>query len=190
MAQSVWDALHTSPGVSARRMAADAEDRGVVLDVAAVDRVLTRFQRVGIVTADQDGQVTRWAPVTPGAIIANARKAAMMAASGATSSATAGGRQTNDGGTALLPGQLKTMVATHLRDHADQDWSPGEISKAIGGKSPGAIKNSADRMVDAGTVIVTADRPRRYQWADDVTADDTTDDTVADVESDSDTDGQ
>lgn len=159
-AEAVWAALHAAPGVSARRLVADAEDRGVALDAAAVDRVLVRFGRVGIARSSVEGSVTRYWPVSPAEIVTEAQKAATTAASGATVAA----RITSGGGAALPPGGLRAAVAAHLAEHAEQRWTPHAIAKVLGNSS-GAIAKVCERLTSDGIVVLTADRPRTYQHA-------------------------
>lgn len=159
-AEAVWAALHAAPGVSARRLVADAEDRGVALDAAAVDRVLVRFGRVGIARSSIEGSVTRYWPVSPAEIVTEAQKAATSAASGATVAA----RITSGGGAALPPGGLRAAVAAHLAEHAEQQWTPHAIAKVLGNSS-GAIAKVCERLTADGIVVLTADRPRTYQHA-------------------------
>lgn len=159
-AEAVWAALHAAPGVSARRLVADAEDRGVALDAAAVDRVLVRFGRVGIARSSIEGSVTRYWPVSPAEIVTEAQKAATTAASGATVAA----RITNGGGAALPPGGLRAAVAAHLAEHAEQQWTPHAIAKVLGNSS-GAIAKVCERLTADGIVVLTTDRPRTYQHA-------------------------
>ncbi|MGW5053968.1 MarR family transcriptional regulator [Actinokineospora sp. NPDC004072] len=65
----------------------------------------------------------------------------------------------------LAPGALRGMVEDHLRDHPDQQCSPVEIARSLGGKSTGAVTNALDKLVVDGVAVRTQDRPKRYALA-------------------------
>ena len=62
----------------------------------------------------------------------------------------------------LAPGVLHGRVEDFLREHPGVDFSPGQIGKALGGKSPGAVSNICEKLVTKGYVSLTSERPKRY----------------------------
>ena len=156
----VWQMLHAAPGATALRLAADAETTGLMIDPVVMGRVLARYQRVGIVRADQDGPVVRWSPISPASIVEQAKTA--MTSDSATSGPRAG--RVTGIGSARPAGELRTSVAGFLAEHPYQDWSPAQIAKALD-RSGGATANALERLVAEGTAVQTSPRPRRYQHA-------------------------
>jgi hypothetical protein len=67
-------------------------------------------------------------------------------------------------GPRLAPGELHRMVRGHLQASLERDWTPTQISRALG-RSSGAIANALDTMVSRGEAIMTSAKPRRYQAA-------------------------
>lgn len=65
----------------------------------------------------------------------------------------------------LAPGALGASVAAHIAEHATSDHGVGEVAKALGGKSAGAVRNALDRLVATGAATLTSEKPRRYQAA-------------------------
>lgn len=65
----------------------------------------------------------------------------------------------------LAPGALGASVAEYVATHPDVDHGVGEVAKALGGKSAGAVRNALDRLVTQGAAILTSEKPRRYQAA-------------------------
>jgi hypothetical protein len=65
----------------------------------------------------------------------------------------------------LAPGALGASVAAHIAEHAASDHGVGEVAKALGGKSAGAVRNALDRLVATGAATLTSEKPRRYQAA-------------------------
>jgi hypothetical protein len=62
----------------------------------------------------------------------------------------------------LLPGQLQSLVLDHVQRHPDQDWSPGQVGKALD-RSTGAVGNALETFVSRGLLTRTSASPRRYQ---------------------------
>jgi hypothetical protein len=54
------------------------------------------------------------------------------------------------------------MVLAHLTEHLGRSFTPGEIARALGGRSTGAIGNALTTLVDGGRVTCTHTRPRRF----------------------------
>lgn len=65
----------------------------------------------------------------------------------------------------LAPGALRGMVEDHLRDHPDQEFSPVEIARKLGGKSSGAVSNALDKLVTDKIAVQTKERPKRFALA-------------------------
>ena len=62
----------------------------------------------------------------------------------------------------LGKGELAAMVAAFLRDPPGEH-SPSALSKALGGRSAGAVGNALGRLVATGQATLTSDRPRMYR---------------------------
>jgi hypothetical protein len=62
----------------------------------------------------------------------------------------------------LGSGELRAMVLAHLTEHLAQSFTPGEIARALGGRSAGAIGNGLATLVERGRVTCTHTRPRRF----------------------------
>ena len=64
----------------------------------------------------------------------------------------------------LGAGKLRDMVFAHLRDHADQDFTPSALGKVLQ-RSSGAIANACEKLVSEQLITQTSDKPRRYRSA-------------------------
>lgn len=157
LAVPVWQMLHDSPGATVLQMAADAELRGVSgMEPTLMSRVLSRYQRAGIVRAEANG-VTRWFAIDPGAIVADAQ-AAISGAAGSDRQARGAGAG------AARPGGVRAAVAELLAAHPFEEWAPSRIARELG-NSAGAVANAVEKLVADGAVIRTSQTPRRYQHA-------------------------
>ncbi|MEJ3741756.1 hypothetical protein WEI85_00440 [Actinomycetes bacterium KLBMP 9797] len=66
----------------------------------------------------------------------------------------------------LPAGALQAMALAHLRAHPDLDFSPAELSNALGRpKSRGAIIRACHQFTAAGLAIRTQQKPQRYRAA-------------------------
>jgi len=65
----------------------------------------------------------------------------------------------------LAPGGLAAMVAAALAAHPDIEYTPTQLSHLLDGRSAGAIHNVLEKMIKAGSVMRTCDRPKRYRYA-------------------------
>jgi DNA-binding IclR family transcriptional regulator len=65
----------------------------------------------------------------------------------------------------LRPGVLATLVVDYLAAHADEALGPSAVGKALG-RSQGAVANALVRLVEAGTVTIVSESPRRYRLAE------------------------
>ncbi|GAA2693160.1 MULTISPECIES: helix-turn-helix domain-containing protein [Actinosynnema] len=63
----------------------------------------------------------------------------------------------------LAPGALRGMVEDHLRDNAGE-FGPTAIGKVLN-RSAGAVHNALEKLVAAGVVTRTSDKPKRYALA-------------------------
>ncbi len=54
------------------------------------------------------------------------------------------------------------MVLAHLTEHLGRSFTPGELARALGGRSTGAIGNALTTLVERGKVTCTHARPRRF----------------------------
>ncbi len=74
--------------------------------------------------------------------------------------AAASGRKAR--GTAARPGQLRDLVAAHLAEHPDAEFTPHAIGRILA-RSSGAVANALDRLTALGNAQLTSDKPRRYR---------------------------
>ncbi|MDI2130581.1 hypothetical protein [Yinghuangia seranimata] len=79
--------------------------------------------------------------------------------------ATTGRASASGGGTAarLGAGALRQLVLTHLTTHPGQAFTPGEIGRALGGRSAGAVANACDKLTAESRVELTCEKPRRFR---------------------------
>ncbi|UGQ13599.1 hypothetical protein LO772_08355 [Yinghuangia sp. ASG 101] len=63
----------------------------------------------------------------------------------------------------LGPGALRGMVFDHLSTRPGQEFTPGQIGRALGGRSSGAVANACDKLTADGLVELTCDKPRRFR---------------------------
>ena len=64
----------------------------------------------------------------------------------------------------LRAGKLREMVLAHLRDHANEDFTPSALGKVLQ-RSSGAIANTCQKLVGERQMRQTSDKPRRYRSA-------------------------
>jgi len=62
----------------------------------------------------------------------------------------------------LAPGALQGMVEDFLLENPAEEFTPGQIGKALGDKSPGAVYNILKKFTDKGFTKQTCDQPRKY----------------------------
>jgi hypothetical protein len=65
----------------------------------------------------------------------------------------------------LAAGQLTQLVADHFAKHPNTPLTPGEVGRALGGRSGGAVRNSADKLTRDGVLVLVKGTPRRYTTA-------------------------
>jgi hypothetical protein len=70
----------------------------------------------------------------------------------------------------LRPGDLRGKVEDHLTTHAGMEFTPGEIARALGGRSAGAVANALATLASTGVARLSCERPRRYTRAGDAAA--------------------
>ncbi|WP_306356769.1 MULTISPECIES: helix-turn-helix domain-containing protein [unclassified Nocardia] len=71
-----------------------------------------------------------------------------------------GGRRSSSG-TALPPGSLRGLVEDYLRDHPDEEFTPGAIGKALT-RSSGAVYNACFKLTELGVAHQTCEQPKRF----------------------------
>ncbi|MGV9832919.1 hypothetical protein ACWDUL_01760 [Nocardia niigatensis] len=64
--------------------------------------------------------------------------------------------------TGLQPGALRGLVEDWLREHPDQEATPGQISKELN-RSSGAIVNALFSLVGKGIAVETCERPHKFK---------------------------
>ncbi|WP_436778223.1 helix-turn-helix domain-containing protein [Yinghuangia sp. YIM S09857] len=63
----------------------------------------------------------------------------------------------------LGPGALRGMVFDHMNTRPGQEFTPGQIGRALGGRSSGAVANACDKLTADGLAELVNDKPRRYR---------------------------
>ena len=76
--------------------------------------------------------------------------------------ATSGRKARGTSGPAARPGQLRDLVAAHLAEHPDAEFTPHAIGRVLA-RSSGAVANALDRLTALGNAQLTSDKPRRYR---------------------------
>ena len=66
-------------------------------------------------------------------------------------------------GRRLPNGELRRRVAAHLARNSHDDFTPGEIARALGDRSSGAVANALDVLAGIGAAVQTSERPVRYR---------------------------
>ena len=86
----------------------------------------------------------------------------------ATAAAGDGGverRNPKTGTARLAPGALTQLVADHFGRHPGVPLTSGEVGRALG-RSGGAVRNAADKLVGDGALRLLDGTPRRYTTTD------------------------
>jgi hypothetical protein len=76
--------------------------------------------------------------------------------------AASGRKARGTSGPAARPGQLRDLVAAHLAEHPDAEFTPHAIGRVLA-RSSGAVANALDRLTALGNAQLTSDKPRRYR---------------------------
>jgi hypothetical protein len=63
----------------------------------------------------------------------------------------------------LRPGQLNDLVLKFMSDHRGEDFTPTQVSKALDGKSSGAILNCLAKHAAKGGLSQTSEKPKRFR---------------------------
>ena len=79
-----------------------------------------------------------------------------MGGGGARGSGVVSGRR-------LPNGELRRRVAAHLAHNVHNDFTPGEIARALDDRSSGAVANALDVLAGIGAAVQTSERPLRYR---------------------------
>ncbi|GAB3971304.1 hypothetical protein GCM10029978_046240 [Actinoallomurus acanthiterrae] len=66
----------------------------------------------------------------------------------------------------LGQGELRRQVAAHLLANPGSDFTPGQIARALGDRSSGAVANALETLVDHGHAQLTTAKPRRFRATD------------------------
>jgi MoxR-like ATPase len=61
---------------------------------------------------------------------------------------------------------LRRQVAAWLAEHAESDHTPGQVARALGGRSSGAVGNALAKLAESGHARRTSAKPQRYQATD------------------------
>ncbi|MBA2897671.1 MarR family transcriptional regulator [Nonomuraea soli] len=123
----------------------------------------------GILSAKEDGNTVMALGCLEMAMtkVAAAHRTARAALTGTTTPARAVPGAGGGGGIggSTRSGALRELVHGHLIAFPGKEFTPHEISKALGGRSSGAVANALDRLVQLGEAIPTTERPRRFTLA-------------------------
>jgi DNA-binding transcriptional MocR family regulator len=101
--------------------------------------------------ASDQPQATEPEPATTEAVTATASEAGAQPADQAA-------------GPRLRPGELRSLVLAWLAGRPGQELTPTKIGKELG-RSAGAVGNALATMTDAGEVVQTSAKPRKYMAA-------------------------
>lgn len=113
-------------------VAAIAETAGV--NAKQVSSVLAKLEAAGRVVRTVNGRMTTWSPT-----------------------------KVNKSGSATLgKGELAEQAMTFLRQHPGTEFTPGEIGRKLGGRSPGAVLNALVKRTATGEVTQTSDKPVKF----------------------------
>lgn len=63
----------------------------------------------------------------------------------------------------LGKGELRALVAAHLKAHPDEEFTASQVGKALK-KSSGAVSNNFDALVKIGDAEMTCEKPRRFRY--------------------------
>jgi hypothetical protein len=171
-ARALWAALHAHPDATTADLAAAA---GIGRSTAT--GMLVGFADAGLATRTPGGgtgrarRPDRWSTTpAPAPVRAPASPTpSRAAATGAFTAAGVGAPQDDaisatpvPPGGKLTGGQLRDLVAAHLRAHPDQDLGPTAIAKHLD-RSAGAVANACLRLIALGQATQTSRSPRRYR---------------------------
>lgn len=113
-------------------VAAIAETAG--LNAKQVSTTLAKLEAAGRVSRTVNGRLTTWSPT-----------------------------KVNKSGNAKLgKGELAEQAMTFLRQHPGIEFTPGEIGRKLGGRSPGAVLNALVKRTATGEVTQTSDKPVKF----------------------------
>lgn len=73
----------------------------------------------------------------------------------------------------LQLGELRSLVLNILLAHYPREFGPTELSRALDGRSSGAIANALVKLCEAGEAVCTNPAPKRYRAVPPVTTDET-----------------
>ncbi|KWV33321.1 hypothetical protein [Micromonospora rifamycinica] len=77
------------------------------------------------------------------------------------------GEVNSDGSVKLGKNELRNRVEAFMRDLGPgHDVTPGIVARAIGGRSPGAVRNGMDKLTGFGVLVLTREAPETYALAD------------------------
>ncbi|WP_157494833.1 hypothetical protein [Kutzneria sp. 744] len=98
---------------------------------------------------------------------ATTSESSVDASAAATTVAGHGGSASTTTVPRLRPGDLRGKVEDHLTAHAGMEFTPGEIARALGGRSAGAVANALATLASTGVARLSCERPKRYTRAGD-----------------------
>ncbi|USX56415.1 winged helix-turn-helix domain-containing protein [Lentzea sp. HUAS12] len=151
--EKLWQALRLHPGSTATALSAAAG-----IGKSTAPKILTCWEKEGVVVRNSgiaDGgarTADRWSITVdevPGDDVP-----------GDDTSKESDSEEGSGKATRLAPGALRGLVEDYLRDNPG-DLSPSAVGKALK-RSAGAVHNALEKLVEAGVVKRTSDKPKRY----------------------------
>lgn len=139
--EKLWQALLNDPGSTATTLSATAG-----IGKSTAPKILARWEK--------DGLVTRTSGIADG----GSRPADRWSIAADDQPGTETEKSQR-----LAPGALRGMVEDYLRDNSGE-FSPNAIGKALN-RSPGAVHNALEKLVESGDAARTSDKPKKYSLA-------------------------
>jgi predicted transcriptional regulator len=159
--RALWAALAAAPGAATADLARSAR-----IGRSTATKLLTILDGAGLVARARGGRSGRLREPDRWTITASVEPPRAPVVEVAAQEACCLG----DGADAVRPtgplarGQLRDLVATHLRTHPDLDFTTTALSNVLN-RSAGAIANACQRLVRLGLAQQTGNAPRRYRAA-------------------------
>lgn len=154
-----------SPRVADRWLAADTTTNQEPDQTALQDNVVDCQEKF----ATDDQPLDPHSPAADAEPLATS-KSTVDASAARTTVAGHGGSASTTTAPRLRPGDLRGKVEDHLTMHAGMEFTPGEIARALGGRSAGAVANALATLASTGVARLSCKRPKRYTRAGDAAA--------------------
>jgi DNA-binding MarR family transcriptional regulator len=155
--EKLWQELRNNPGGTATALSTAAG-----IGKSTAPKILTRWEKDGLVTrtagiADGGSRpADRWSITTDDQPTDDQPTDDQSREDQATDDQSEKPQR-------LAPGALRGMVEDYLRDNSGE-FSPNAIGKALD-RSPGAVHNALEKLVESGYAVRTSDKPKKYSLA-------------------------